>query len=123
MPVIRALWTVACSAGVIASACWAYQENDRTRTSMNRLDDLRQLIESEHEGLAVLKIEWAYLNRPDRLRDLVDLNYFDLWLVPVAHTRFGMISQVELMPKETAAETGPEPGALGSLTETAKPSR
>ena len=117
---IRALWTVACGTGVIAAACWAYQENDRTRTSTSRLNELREMIGAEHERLEVLNVEWAYLNRPDRLRDLVDLNFFDLWLVPVAHTRFGMISQVELMPKDAEVRADLDSDAPGDRTELAE---
>ena len=48
--------------------------------------DLRAEIADEREALAVLNAEWAYLNRPDRLRDLADLNGDRLGLA-AAHAR------------------------------------
>ena len=55
-------------------ATWAYRVNYATQEAMGRLADLRQEIAAEREAIAVLNAEWAYLNRPDRLRALVAAN-------------------------------------------------
>ena len=46
----------------------------------------------------MLRAEWAYLNRPDRLEELVAVIGGDPVLTPMADTRFGVIRQIELRP-------------------------
>ena len=83
-----------CCAIVISGAYWAYKENYRTQASLRRVSDLQQQIAAERESISVLKAEWAYLNRPDRLRELVDLNYDALGLLPLMPGHF---AEVELV--------------------------
>ncbi len=79
---------------VIASGYWVYHENYRTHAELDRVDDLRRDIGAARERLAILRAEWAYLNRPDRLRDLADLNYPRLGLLPLRPDQFGRVDQV-----------------------------
>ena len=79
---------------VVALAFWAYRENYATQTTLNNADELRRDIRAAHSRLAVLKAEWAYLNRPDRLRDLADINFDRLGLLPLTPDQFGLIDQV-----------------------------
>lgn len=79
---------------VIALAYWAYQENFRTQQSLKDVSDLQTRIAEQSDRLAMLRAEWAYLNRPDRLRDLADLNYDRLGLMPLDPGQFGLIEQV-----------------------------
>lgn len=79
---------------VVALAFWAYRENYSTQQTLNDADNLRRDIRAAHARLAVLNAEWAYLNRPDRLRDLADINFDRLGLLPFAPEQFGLIDQV-----------------------------
>lgn len=83
-----------CCAAVISVAYWAYKENYRTQASLRRVADLQKQIATEREAISVLKAEWAYLNRPERLRDLVDMNYEALGLIPLLPDHF---AEVELV--------------------------
>lgn len=80
--------------GVVALAFWAYRENYATQAALSHASNLRQNIRAQHERLAVLRAEWAYLNRPDRLRDLAELNYDRLGLLPLMPDQFGPVDEV-----------------------------
>ena len=84
---------------VIGLAFWAYRENYATQKALNDTDKLRQQIQQSHARLAVLRAEWAYLNRPDRLRDLADLNFDRLGLLPLRPEAFGHVQQVGFPPE------------------------
>jgi len=79
---------------VVGLAYWAYNENYETQAALGRVDDLQQQIGAMQENLSVLKAEWAYLNRPDRLRELSDLNFDALGLMPLNAESFGNVEQV-----------------------------
>ena len=69
--------------GIIAIAGWAYSVNYNTMTALDRVSDLRAKIAKERETMQVLKVEWAYLNAPDRLAGLVAQYNEVLRLVPM----------------------------------------
>ncbi|MEM7424340.1 MAG: hypothetical protein AAF334_11510, partial [Pseudomonadota bacterium] len=68
---------------IIAIAGWAYNVNYNTLTAMDRVSELRREIAKERETLQVLRVEWAYLNAPDRLMRLVRQHNDRLALIPV----------------------------------------
>jgi len=91
---MRSLLYVVTSLAVIGLAFWAYRENYRTQEAQTRAQGLQQAIAETRHRLRVLNAEWAYLNRPDRLMDLVELNYDRLELMPMQPDQFGRIDQV-----------------------------
>lgn len=79
---MRPLTYLACALVVMGLAFWAYRENYRTQAAIADMRQIQREIGGLREDLGVLRAEWAYLNRPDRLRELVDLNFDRLQLIP-----------------------------------------
>ena len=96
---MRAFFYIFTTACVISLAFWAYRENYLTQASLSQTRELRQEIRLNHERLSILRAEWAYLNRPDRLRDLAEINFDRLGLLPLRPEQFGHVDQVSYPPK------------------------
>lgn len=92
----RPFLTVLSLCALVALAFWAYRENYSTQRELRELASLRSEIAQLHEALSVQRAEWAYLNRPDRLRDLVGLNFARLPLLPMDPAQFGAVRDVAL---------------------------
>lgn len=119
---MRSLFYVLSALAVMGLAFWAYRENYRTQAALARVESLQREIGQLRESLGVLKAEWAYLNRPDRLRELALINFERLGLLPLEPEQFGAVEQVaypapdlppitdpvELSADLSAPETGPE---------------
>ena len=79
---------------VMSLAFWAYHQNYATQTVLKETEAVRGEIARLRHRLTVLRAEWAYLNRPDRLRDLADLNFDRLQLFQLAPEQFGNVDQI-----------------------------
>lgn len=77
---------------------WAYREHYETRDALRELTGLQREIADLREALALQRAEWAYLNRPDRLRELAALNFDRLGLLPLEPGQFGEIATVAYPP-------------------------
>ena len=97
---MRGLMYVLTVVSVIGLAFWAYRENYTTQTALDDAEELQIQIGEARDRLAMLKAEWAYLYRSDRLRDLADLNFERLQLLPLRPDQFGRIEQVAYPPLE-----------------------
>lgn len=83
---------------VMGLAFWAYRENYATQAQIDQMQKVQREIASLRENLGVLRAEWAYLNRPDRLRQLVDMNFDRLRLAPVQANQFGAARNIDYPP-------------------------
>ena len=83
--------TFAC---LVALAFWAYQENIKTKNVIVNTEQLQKDIGITRARLSILNAEWAYLNRPERLTELVDLNFDRLQLVPLRASNFQAVDEI-----------------------------
>lgn len=104
---MKTLLSVFAALAVMALAFWAYRENYATQAALDEVERLETEIGKTREALAVLRAEWAYLNRPDRLRDLAELNFDRLGLLPLLPEQFAAVEQVAY----------PQPAALSGMSE------
>tara|TARA_B100000575_G_scaffold134709_1_gene107314 strand:- start:190 stop:549 length:360 start_codon:yes stop_codon:yes gene_type:complete len=77
---------------IITLAYWAYQENVKTQIAMKKSEELQAEIGKARAKLTVLKAEWAYLNRPERLIHLTNLGFDQLKLGPIRAANFGEVN-------------------------------
>lgn len=83
---------------VMSLAFWAYRENYRTQDALNEMEGVQREIAGLREQLVVLRAEWAYLNRPARLRELVQLNADKLNLEPITSGQFVESAKIDYPP-------------------------
>jgi hypothetical protein len=95
---MRSLLYIVTALCVIGLAFWAYRENYQTQSEIARSEQINKDIGTARARLAVLRAEWAYLNRPDRLRDLTEVNFGRLGLLPLRPDQFGKVDQVAFPP-------------------------
>ncbi len=94
---------------VIAVAVWTYHVNYRTRQAFDRISDLRGEMAAEAEAVQVLKVEWAWLNAPQRLKELVKEYNGQLGLVRLEPRRFSFVATVPFPPPDPFV---PDPGIM-----------
>ncbi|NCX85893.1 MAG: cell division protein FtsL [Rhodobacteraceae bacterium] len=101
--------TFACLVGL---AFWAYQENIKTKNVIAKTEQLQKDIGIARARLSILNAEWAYLNRPERLSELVDLNFDQLQLVPLRASNFSEIRNINFLHDPDLPEIVPLPISL-----------
>lgn len=79
---------------VLSSAVWAYSVNSDTKDGLREIERLQTRIAAEREALDVLRVEWAFLNRPQRLDRLVAMHFDELGLIPLDPQHFGGMQMV-----------------------------
>ncbi|WP_233270498.1 cell division protein FtsL [Chachezhania sediminis] len=96
---MKGVFYVLTALAVFGLAFWAYRENYATQEVLSETRNLQNDIAAARARLNVLRAEWAYLNRPDRLADLAETNFPRLGLLPLSPTQFGRIDEITYPPE------------------------
>ena len=112
---MRSLLYLLTAFAVIGLASWAYRENHLTQQAMNTRAALERDIARLDAEISIQRVEWAYLNRPDRLRALVDVNFDALQLVPLTADHFGEIDEIAYPAPEARFDLGQGVVVFGEL--------
>ena len=114
---IKLLHVIAIGA-LVSSAFYAYGIKYETTLEAEQLQKIRMKAQRERDAIAVLKAEWQYLNRPDRLQALAERH---LDLQPFAVSQVVRLSDIPNRgPKVDAIGRKLEELGLGMPTETPK---
>ena len=117
---MRSFIYIVSALAVMGLAFWAYNENYKTQSALSEVDTLQREIGDLLETRAVLRAEWAYLNRPERLRELAEINFESMGLMPLRPEQFGRIDQIsypKLLIDEPVDVVGILPDAPGAGSE------
>ncbi|MCY4207930.1 MAG: cell division protein FtsL [Roseovarius sp.] len=79
---------------VLGLAHWAYQENYKTQKARERAESVQRQISLARDRLRILNAEWAYLNRPERLKALISMTHKNPGLYPLIAESYGEIKDV-----------------------------
>ena len=104
---------------VVGLAFWAYRENYATQHALRQLTRVQDQIATLRGDIAMQKAEWAYENRPSRLRELAVVNFDKLQLLPMEPWQLGDANQVPLRAPSVATPAAPSAAdgkiALGTV--------
>ncbi|MGM0583059.1 MAG: cell division protein FtsL [Pseudomonadota bacterium] len=117
---MRSMLYVAALGMVCLVAVWAYQVIERTRDLRAEVAELHGRIAEEREAISVLRAEWAWLNRPERLARLADMHRETLGLGPMAPAHFAEVAAVVYQPPPPRASRR-APGRAAPPREDAAP--
>lgn len=92
---------------VMGLAFWGYTENYTTKSTLDDIIQLNSDIGLAHSRLRILSAEWAYLNRPARLLQLVNTNFDDLKLLQLTSDHFASLEQIPYPDPDLRLITAP----------------
>lgn len=104
-------------AGLIASALYAYSIKYQTIYYAEQVAKLKSQVQKERDAIAVVRAEWQYLNRPDRLQAMAERH---LDLQPLGIAQLARLADLPVRPPRSD-EIGRKIEALGLSELTATP--
>jgi hypothetical protein len=99
---------------IVVASFLLYQVKYEVQHVRADIDKLSAELEVERESLRVASAEWAYLNRPERLRQLAD-KYLATGTLQV-----GQVAEVEAIPFPQRLEASSQPEAGGLVPASAQ---
>ncbi|CUH19605.1 putative secreted (periplasmic) protein [Jannaschia seosinensis] len=95
---MRAVLYAASIVALVGLAYWAYDQGYETRATEREVAKLERRIGALHQEMSMLRAEWAYLNRPDRLHALAEMNFERLGLMALTPAHYALAEQVGYPP-------------------------
>lgn len=114
---MRPLLYVVSFLAVLGLAFWAYRENYATQHQLKQMAAVQDEIAALRDEIAMQKAEWAYLNRPDRLRVLASMNFDRLGLMPIQPQQLAGADKVAMplvLPGPVITDAVPTEGSQNS---------
>jgi hypothetical protein len=108
---------IAAIGALIGSAGYAYSIKYETLYHAEQVAKLKSRLQKERDGIAVLKAEWALLNRPDRLQEIADRH---LDIQPMHIQQMARLTDIPARAPKTDT-IGRKLEALGLLEPTSTP--
>lgn len=102
---IKLLHIIAIGA-LVSSALYAYSIKYETTLQAEQLQKLKAKAQREREAIAVLKAEWQFLNRPERLQALAD-----------KHLDLQMLQTTQIVRLSDIPNRGPKVDSIGRKLE------
>ena len=105
---------------VLLGAFWLYQVKHEAKEEESRIVKLEKQIEDEKEALLLLKAEWSYLNRPERVQKLSERFADQLGLSEVQPYQIGTIGDLPERLQEPS-EVGADKPTIDDFLKQAQP--
>ena len=87
---------------------WAYKTNYASRSALLRVESINEQIALERYQVKILNAEWEFLNRPERLRKLVEYYFDELRLIPISPQNFTSYDRITVVNGISINTTGVE---------------
>lgn len=107
---------------VLLGAFWLYQVKHEAKEEESRIVKLEKQIEDEKEALLLLKAEWSYLNRPERVQQLSERFADQLGLSEVEPYQIGTIADLPERVQEPS-EVGADKPTIDEFLKQAQPTK
>ena len=105
---------------VLVGAVWVYQVKHEAKQEEEKIAKLERDIAKEKEALLLLKAEWSYLNRPQRVQKLSERFAAQLGLKEVEPYQIGNVA--DLPERQVGpALSGADKSDLDALVKKAQP--
>lgn len=99
-------------AALVMSAAWVYKIKFESTLKAERVAKLRGELRKERDAIAILRAEWAQLERPDRLQPLAQRH---LKLKPIETAQFDTLDQLPERPRPLVPPGTTDP--IGAIIE------
>ena len=105
---------------VLLGAFWLYQVKHEAKEEERKIVTLEKQIADEKEALLLLKAEWSYLNRPERVQNLSERFAEQLGLSELQPHQIGSVSDLPERMQGPAEVNGEQP-SIDDLLKQAQP--